>query len=353
MTGAIAWRRIQYGLFHGGQAGVTWASMHGSSERALLALAGAAVAWGAACGRVGFDADPVAGDAAVAPDARGDVVDAAAPDAKPVDIDAASGPFSEPVLIENLSDPVAAEDDPTVTADLLELYFESDRFDGRGDILVSRRSSPAEPWGAPELVDELSDPSFDEETPEISADGLTILLSIGGRPDSLGGSDLYMATRPDRGSAWSAPVHVDELSSTAGEGAAAVDASGLRLVLHSGRNGGTMLDLFEATRSTPNAPWSAPQRIDELSTAGTDGTPYLVGGGLVLYFASDRPGSVGELDLFVATRPALDAAFSEPEPVSELNTAASLEDPWLSPDERYIVFADTRSGAGDIYEAWR
>jgi hypothetical protein len=328
--------------------------MHRSSESALLALAGAAVAWGAACGRVGFDADPVAGDAAVAPDARDVVVDAAAPDAKQGDIDAAPGPFSDPVLIEEVSDPVAAEDDPTLTADLLEMYFESDRFDGLGDILVSRRNSPAEPWGTPEIVDELSDPTFDEETPEISADGLTIIFASGVRPDSLGGSDLYMATRPDRASAWSAPVHLVELSSTAGEGAAAVDASGLRLVLHSGRNGGgTMLDLFEATRSTPDAPWSEPRRIDELSTAGTDGTPYLVGGGLVLYFASDRPDSLGGLDLYVATRPTLDAPFSEPEPVSVLNTPSDLEDPWLSPDQRYIVFADTRSGMGDIYEARR
>jgi hypothetical protein len=162
-----------------------------------------------------------------------------------------------------------------------------------------------------------------------------------------------MATRPDRASPWSAPVHVVELSSTAGEGAAAVDVSGLRLVLHSGRNGGTMLDLFETTRSAPDEPWGAPRRIAELATSGTDATPYLIGGGLVLYFASDRPGSLGELDLYVATRPTLEAPFSEPEPVSELNTPANLEDPWLSPDQRYIVFSDNRSGDNEIYEAWR
>lgn len=324
--------------------------MQGSSERALLALAGAAAAWGMACGRVGFDVGLGAGDAAIAPDAA--VHDGAAPDATRKDVDAAPGQFSEPVLIEKLSDPSAAEDDPTITADLLELYFESTRFDGMGDILVSRRNSPGEPWGVPELVAELSDPTFDEETPEISADGLTILFASGGRPDSLGGSDLYVATRPDRASAWSAPVHIDELSSTLGEGAAAVDASGLRVVLHSGRNGNN-LDLFEATRTAPDALWSEPQPLTELNTGVDDATPYLAGGGLVIYFASDRPGTLGALDLYVATRPALDAAFSAPEPVSELNTAASIEDPWLSADQRYIVFSDNRSGEEEIYEAWR
>jgi len=321
--------------------------MRGSSKSALAWLVGLTAVWCMACGRVGFDPDRVAGDASVAPDAAPDAPDAGK------DVDAAPGRFSEPVLIEKLSDPAASDDDPTVTADLLELYFESTRFDGSGDILVSRRSSPEEPWGAPELVDELSDPAFDEETPEISTDGLTIIFSSGGRPDSLGASDLYVATRPDRASPWSAPVHLVELSSTAGEGAAAVDASGLRVVLHSGRNGGTMLDLFEATRTTLDAPWSQPRRIDELGTTGADATPYLVGGGLVLYFASDRPGSLGALDLYVATRPALDAPFSAPEPVSELNTVANLEDPWLSADQRYIVFSDSRSGEEEIYEAWR
>src|SRR5689334_7045273 len=111
--------------------------MHRSSKRALLALAGAAAAWGAGCGRVGFDIDPADGDAGVAPDARGGgVADAAAPDARPMEVDAAAR-FSDPVLIEEVSDPVAAEDDPALTADLLEMYFESDRFDGMGDILVS------------------------------------------------------------------------------------------------------------------------------------------------------------------------------------------------------------------------
>jgi hypothetical protein len=72
-----------------------------------------------------------------------------------------------------------------------------------------------------------------------------------------------------------------------------------------------------------------------------------------MYLASDRPGTLGGLDLCVATRPALDAAFSAPEPVSELNAPANLEDPWLSPDQRYIVFSDDRSGEQEIYEAWR
>jgi len=285
--------------------------------RWLLVLAAAG------CGRLGFAESP---DAAV------------------------TGPFAQPRLIEALSDPTAADDDPTVTADLLELYFESNRNDA-GDIFVSRRGGPDEPWAAPSLVAELSS-AFDDETPEVSADGLTIFMSSD-RPGGAGSYDLYLATRPTRQSAWSTPVAVSELDTALTEASAAPRRDLLDLVFHAEAVAGGGLDLFEATRASTDAPWTNRHAIAELDTPTIDATPYLTADGLTIYFISDRPGGAGGLDLYVATRPAPDAPFDAPVAVVELNDASDIEDPWLSPDGRYLVLADNRAGTQDLYEASR
>src|ERR1041385_2596536 len=98
------------------------------------------------------------------------------------------------------------DDDPTLTSDLLELYFNRS-----SDIYVSRRSKVSDPWGAPSLVTELSSASG-ETTPEITSNGLTIFISSDKAPTT-GGEDIWMSTRVSRSAAWSTPVHIDALSS--------------------------------------------------------------------------------------------------------------------------------------------
>ena len=89
-------------------------------------------------------------------------------------LDATLGPFGPPMLIGELAD-VADDDAPSVTADLLELYFESTRFGPRG-IVVSTRATTAMAWPLPALVAELTS-AASEVSPEVSGDGLTMLFA--------------------------------------------------------------------------------------------------------------------------------------------------------------------------------
>jgi hypothetical protein len=73
------------------------------------------------------------------------------------------------------------------------------------------------------------------------------------------------------------------------------------------------LGLFASKRSGRSAPWGKPQPIvglnSKLSTKG-DCTPSLSADGMFLYFASDRPGGKGGLDLyFVSTSELKKAGF--------------------------------------------
>lgn len=293
------------------------------------------------CGRVGFEdlADRI--DAATTADAP--------PGQHP---DAPLGPFGPAALVTALSDP-AFDDDPTLTADLREIYFASNRaggLDTNGDIWMAQRSAADQAWSAPVFVAALSS-AVEDQSPGISADGLTIYFTSrrGG-----GDSDFYRATRPDRATAWSVPEVVTELSTGLDEFEPQPDATDHRLVLYRQLNDGNR-DLFETTRTDAVAVWAAPVAIDSVNTTAEERSPALADGGLAILFGSDRAGALGLHDLFIAHRPALGEPFAAAAPLADadLNTTADEDDPWLSPDGRTLYFSSDRSGDSEIYEATR
>jgi hypothetical protein len=267
------------------------------------------------------------------------------------------GPFGPPELVSVLSD--GASDggafdaaNPTFTADLLELYFTTGRDGGLGssDIWVSRRASPNDPWGAPTAVPELN--SADTETsPGVSPDGLTIWFGSN-RPGGKGTFDVWMATRPDRNSSWTAPVNVPELSSTEADMAHPAMGSPLLILVATQSVAPPLWDLLWATRADETSPFGTPTPITELDSASSDVDPYLSADGQVFFFNSNRVPDNDE-DLYFATRDPATDKFSEPQPVTELNTTRRDRDPWLSPDLRYIMFNSNRSGTYLIYQARR
>jgi Tol biopolymer transport system component len=55
-------------------------------------------------------------------------------------------------------------------------------------------------------------------------------------------------------------------------------------------------------RSWNGAPWSTPVNLGVANSAFVDVTPSLSHDGMMLVFASNRPGSSGALDLYYMTR---------------------------------------------------
>lgn len=229
--------------------------------------------------------------------------------------------WEAPTLIATLEG-----DDPTLTGDLLELYFDHTS----DDIFVMTRADLDAPWSTPAIVIELSGPAG-ESTPEVSADGLTMLLASD-RAGGLGALDLWMATRETREAAWSTPVAVLELATAEDEFAASMSADERTIVLT--RNA-TARDLHVATRESATDPWPSTTPLAELNTPGLDAEPHLSSDALVVYFASDRGGSV---DLYAARREALDRPFDVEALPGDVNTSAAESDPWVSLDERTLFF---------------
>ena len=64
-----------------------------------------------------------------------------------------------------------------------------------------------------------------------------------------------------------------------------------------------MTDMWTTTRETVFDPWSAPVNLGSLLNGpGIDQRPYVASDRRTLYFASDRQGGAGGLDLYVSTR---------------------------------------------------
>jgi hypothetical protein len=287
----------------------------------------ASLALTAGCGRIGFDPN----DAAMGDDADA-ALDAALP----------TGPFGMATPVSDLNDG-ATDAGPTLTGDLLEIFFMSKRAGGLGqaDLWTSTRTDLAAPWSAPTNVTELNTAS-DDNSPDITADGLTLYFSSE-RPDSLGMNDIYVATRANRASTWSLPVQVSEVSSVDHEVGPSISADGVQLYVVRSQ------DIYLASRPMPSGPWLDFTQVTEINTVSADGDPWISASRLFLVFASDRPGGAGSMDLWFTRRLTNTTEWDPPTHLVELSTAAVDTDPWLSPDERVIYF----DRGGDIYTASR
>jgi hypothetical protein len=83
-----------------------------------------------------------------------------------------------------------------------------------------------------------------------------------------------------------------------------VSHTGLEAFFYSARPGGRGgQDLWSATRETVFDPWSALENLGQTVNSGAvDQRPYLASDRQTLFFASDRAGGFGALDLYVTTR---------------------------------------------------
>lgn len=254
------------------------------------------------------------------------------------------GPWGTVVAVPSLEH-VEDDDDPTATADGLELFFNSGR-DGEDKVWRATRGSMADDWGAPSPVDVLG---IQITNPTVSPDGLTIWFETD--RDGLGYHELWAATRLTRTVEFDAPARVDDLNpggSGSGEVSGAKDDGLLLLTAHGG-------NFYERSRGSVADMWGSEVSTMGLNASGEEEQePFLSADGLVVYFSSDRLDVGANHDLFRAERTSVTAPWSVPELVDSLPGGPHYTDPWVSPDERYMMFTHSKTGEGrEIFEVRR
>jgi hypothetical protein len=185
--------------------------------------------------------------------------------------------------------------------------------------------------------------------PALSRDGRTLFFSL-----ELDDTEtLYQASRVEPAtSAFSTPTAIEELSSSGRDGTPFLSSDGLSLYFDSERDGGQGgRDLWVARRTEPQAPFGAPAALVELNTPDLELLPWLTSDGLTLLFVSSR-GQAGD-DIWLSRRGKPTDAFSAPVPVEALNDPADDGRAVLSADGRIAFLASRRGGNADLWTATR
>jgi len=253
----------------------------------------------------------------------------------------------------------AYEDGPEISADGLELYFHSMRSGGQGegDIWVTTRAAKDEAWGEPVNLGPLvNSPSYEFDAC-ISADGLSLYVNSM-RAGGQGEDDLWLTTRPTITDPWGEAVNLGStINSPNWEYGPNISADGLSLYFVSNRPGSYGdTDIWVAARETTEDDWGEPVNLGSaVNDAMYSQGPSISSDGLVLFFESIRSGSgVGSCDLWMSRRATTNDPWGEPVNLgSPVNTPGGEKNPCISTDGRTLYFQhwpDPDAGPWDLWQ---
>ena len=181
---------------------------------------------------------------------------------------------------------------PEISADGLSLYFSSDRLGGFGnqDLWVTTRPTTDDEWGTPVNLESTVNSFAHDTEPSISADGLTLFFDSD-RPGGYGSWDIWMVTRASTDDQWLTPVPLGPpVNSVFNEGEPSISADGRMLYLCSDRPGGYgTFDLWVATRETTDDEWGTPVNLGStVNTTLHDWGASISADGSTLYFTAEH-----------------------------------------------------------------
>lgn len=279
--------------------------------------------------------------------------------------------WSPPVNLGSTVNTASFEVCPSVTKTGLSLYFGSPRPGGFGsvDIHVSQRASTNDPWGPPQNLGPAVNSAFVDNCPFVTPDGHTLIF-LSTRPGSLG-IDMYASfrrnTRDDFG--WETPVPLSTLNTPFAEFGPTgfedeeedeeVDGDTERLVLYfaSDRPGGLGGADIYMSRTASDGTFLPATLVAELSSSANDIFPNVRKDGRELFLSSDRSGTLGSQDFWVARRERTSDPWSVPENLGPIvNSTAFEQRTAISRNGRTLIFSSNRDGGMgnvDLYETTR
>ncbi len=254
----------------------------------------------------------------------------------------------------------------SISKDGLTLIFSSTRQNPgttNRDLYVSKRNSRSDPWGQPAPITILNTPVW-ESCPALSLDEHRLYFTSP-RTGGCGAQDIWVSRRQDRRDdfGWEPPVNLGcardgYVNSSAGDLAPTFfeDEQG-RVVMYfaTNRPGSAGWDHYQSVMRDDGT-FGPATPITELNGPYNDQGITVRRDGLEVFFLSDRGNAPMFLDFWKATRESTEDPWSEPIRVDSLNPAFAQGRIALSFDGREIYFTSSNQpsyGAPDLWVARR
>jgi hypothetical protein len=257
---------------------------------------------------------------------------------------------------------------PAISSDNLSLFFSSNRLGGSpdtGPLWVSHRASVDDPWGEPqELGPAINDPSATQTgAPNLSTDQHWLFFHSD-RTDlgSEGGFDIYASYRPDTHDdfGWRTPINLGTgVNTPYGDYGPCYfedpTAGTTTLYFNSDRPGGLGDYDIYASKLEGFARFGPAVLVPELSSPYRDTRMAIRSDGLEMFLTSNRPGGLGTgLNIWVSTRASTLDPWSLPENLGAPINVDGYNDgaPALSADGNTMYFYSNRPGSLGANDLW-
>lgn len=253
-----------------------------------------------------------------------------------------------------------AEYYPSITVDQKEFVFTRDVPDANSmeghqedffiSVLIDSTWQTARSAGAP------LNSSLNEGAPSISADGRLLFFTACERPDGKGSCDIYLSQRMPDGS-WSKPFNIGSpINTTAWESQPSFSSDGKTLYFVRGITNAQRVRQQDIYTSTFQADmtWSEPRKLpDVINTPQIEESVFIHPDNQTLYFSSDGHIGMGGLDIFFS-RIGDDGQWTRPVNLGyPINTYDDENSLVVSADGKKAYFASDRKGGFgklDLYQ---
>jgi len=266
--------------------------------------------------------------------------------------------FGEPTNLGPTVNNSGANSSPSISFDGLTLFYDSTRSGGSGDadVWIISRETKNDEWSEPiNLGPTINCPTVDGN-PSISADGLSLFFDSD-RPGGSGGRDIWLSTRQTKNDPWGEPTNLGSVvNSSSYDAQSSISVDGLSLFFISDRSGGYGgRDIWLTTRETINDPWGEPVNLGSMVNCSVrDNSPSISTDSLSLIFESSRPGGSGSRDIWLTTRVTTNDPWQEPVNLGPMvNSSVHDITPCISADGCTLYFCSNRSGGTGGYDLWQ
>lgn len=210
--------------------------------------------------------------------------------------------FSAAIPLSDTLNFAAKKGSMSLSADLQTLYYAADYTEqgyGRYDIYKVQRSAWG--WSNPKNLGQRINSDFWDSAPSIAPDGNSIYFASN-RPEGLGGIDIYVAYKNEKGY-WEEAINLGPSINTKGDDQTPfIHADNQSLYFSSnGHTGFGGSDIYMARKKIDGS-WTTPINLGyPINTYDNEGSIAVASNGTTAYIASDRADSRGELDIYKIT----------------------------------------------------